>query len=128
MQTGNQYKQRDEKLVSEFYQLYNIRRMTLNDTLAKLSNQFRLGSSYIYQRVFDVKENADFYNQLSTYKTTGNAGSSNHSDSSSKTFEQLQDECPEELSRLLEQEPERFCNLFDNYLIDNEINQNNAKY
>lgn len=121
MQTGNQYKQRDEKLVSEFYQLYNIRRMTLNDTLTRLSNQFRLGSSYIYQRVFDVKENADFYNQLATYKTAGNTGSINHSDASSKTFEQLQDECPEELSRLLEQEPDKFQSLLDDYLIKNKL-------
>lgn len=121
MQTGNQYKQRDEKLVSDFYQLYNIQGMTLSDTLTKLSNQFHLDGSYIYKRVFDVKENVDFYNRLSAHQTTEVAGFINHSVVPSKTFEQLQYECPEELSRLLEQEPDKFESLLDNYLIKNKL-------
>lgn len=128
MQTESQYKQRDEKLVNEFYQLYSVRRINLNDTLTKLAKQFNLDSSYIYKRVFDIKENSDLYSQLAMYNVTGKPSSTKYSNMSSKTFEQLQDECPEELSRMAEQEPERFRALFDNYLIDNEIKQNNAKH
>jgi hypothetical protein len=56
---------RDRAIVLQFHQLYDLKRMRMDDVLRQLSEeQFYLDPEYIYSLVFYKKENNEFYNQL----------------------------------------------------------------
>jgi hypothetical protein len=56
---------RDKEIVTKFHELYNIKRMRMDDVLQQLSeNYFYLDKNYIYARIFYNKENNAFYDTL----------------------------------------------------------------
>ncbi len=56
---------RDKRMVKKFHELYDIKRMRLDDVLKELSeNWFYLTPDYIYGRIFYDKENNDYYEKL----------------------------------------------------------------
>lgn len=56
---------RDRAIVTQFHQLYDLKRMRMDDVLKQLSEeQFYLDPEYIYSLVFYKKENNNYYNQL----------------------------------------------------------------
>lgn len=57
-------KLRDKEIVNTFHELYNIKRLRLDDALQLLSDKFFLSSEYIYKRIFYTKENAKYYHSL----------------------------------------------------------------
>lgn len=61
MKNSQLTKLRDESLVKEFHELYDIKRIRLEDVLNKLSLKFFLDTSYIYKRIFYIQENKELY-------------------------------------------------------------------
>lgn len=56
---------RDRKMVETFYQLYDVKRIRLDDVLRQLSEQvFFLSTDYIYKRIFYNAENLAYYDRL----------------------------------------------------------------
>lgn len=56
---------RDKAIVEKFHELYDIRRMRMDDVLEKLSNElFYLDANYIYARIFYDKQNSSYYDSL----------------------------------------------------------------
>lgn len=56
---------RDRRIVEEFYNLYEVKRLRLDDVLNRLSvEMFFLSPNYIYKRVFSVESNRIYYEQL----------------------------------------------------------------
>ena len=56
---------RDRAIVIQFHQLYDLKRMRMDDVLKQLSDeQFYLDPEYIYTLTFYKKENNDYYNHL----------------------------------------------------------------
>lgn len=65
MRDSKLVKKRDEKLVKEFYRLYDVERLRLEDVLDKLSDIFFLDPTYLYNRIFYNAENKELYYSLS---------------------------------------------------------------
>lgn len=65
---GNGQLDKDKSLISEFYQLYNVKRLPLRDVLSKMSKKYSLDGDYIYRRIFNIEENQDYYNSLTQLK------------------------------------------------------------
>lgn len=66
---------RDRKMVETFHQLYDIKRIRLDDVLSQMSlKMFFLDTNYIYKRIFYVNENLNYYESL---KEGRNKSSSN---------------------------------------------------
>lgn len=58
---------RDRAIVEKFHELYDKKRMRMDDVLDKLSNElFFLDSNYIYARIFYHKKNNAYYEELLT--------------------------------------------------------------
>jgi hypothetical protein len=56
---------RDREIVKKFYELYDKKRMRMDDVLKELSEKhFFLDTNYIYSIIFYNKENNDYYNHL----------------------------------------------------------------
>lgn len=56
---------RDRRMVETFYQLYDVRRIRLDDVLRQLSEKvFFLSTYYIYKRIFYNSENLAYYDAL----------------------------------------------------------------
>lgn len=56
---------RDRRMVETFYQLYDVRRIRLDDVLRQLSEKvFFLSTDYIYKRIFYHSENLAYYDAL----------------------------------------------------------------
>jgi len=65
MRSKELIKKRDQVIVSKFHELYDIKRMRMDDVLIFLSEKlFYLDTNYIYARIFYHKENNEFYNTL----------------------------------------------------------------
>lgn len=107
---------KDKSLISEFYQLYNVKRLPLKDVLSKMSKKYSMDGDYIYRRIFNIEENQDYYNSLTQLKIEKENPVNPYPVADQKTFEQLQEESPEELAKLQEQNPDRFNSMFNAYL------------
>ena len=58
-------KKRDQAIVCKFHELYDLKRMRMDDVLKIMSEQhFYLDTTYIYARIFYDKENNEQYNSL----------------------------------------------------------------
>lgn len=56
---------RDKAIVEKFHELYDVKRMRMDDVLNKLSNEiFYLDANYIYARIFYNKVNSEYYDSL----------------------------------------------------------------
>lgn len=114
MNKGMKTKEKDANLVSDFYDVYNLGKHNLSDSLAMLAQKYGMEENYIYRRIFEIKENENLYNSLLQSRTIPQNKYSHNKQQ--KTFEQLQDECPEELARLLEQDPAKLESMFNTYM------------
>lgn len=62
---------RDKRMVKKFHELYNAKRMRIDDVLEELSKEhFFLTTEYIYNRIFYNKENNEYYESLLSEKTS----------------------------------------------------------
>lgn len=62
MRNSELTKIRDRKMVEMFYQLYDVKRIRLDDVLRQLSEKvFFLSTDYIYKRIFYNAENYAYY-------------------------------------------------------------------
>jgi hypothetical protein len=62
-------KARDKKIVEKFHELFDIKRMRMDDVLEELSEKhFFLDTKYIYSQIFYNKENYKYYNELTSEK------------------------------------------------------------
>lgn len=67
---------RDRKMVEMFYQLYDVKRMRLDDVLRNLSEKmFFLDQDYIYKRIFYISSNQQYYDLLKSKKSSSNGTS-----------------------------------------------------
>ncbi len=58
-------KKRDKAIVEKFHELYDVKRMRMDDVLKVLSEKyFYLDSNYIYARIFYCKDNNAYYDRL----------------------------------------------------------------
>lgn len=64
MRNAGLVKHRDEQLVRDFFNLYDIKRIRIEDALNELSKKYFLDNTYIYKRIFYKPENRDFYYSL----------------------------------------------------------------
>lgn len=65
MRNAELTKIRDRKMVEMFHNLYDVKRIRLDDVLRQLSEHvFFLSTDYIYKRIFYNAENAAYYDQL----------------------------------------------------------------
>lgn len=65
MRSTDLKKKRDRRLVEKFYELYDIKRMRMDDVLTELSeNYFFIKPEYIYNIIFYNEENTEYYNKL----------------------------------------------------------------
>ena len=56
---------RDRKMIQKFHNLYNVKRMRIDDVLEELSNNhFFLTTEYIYSRIFYNKKNSKYLEEL----------------------------------------------------------------
>lgn len=56
---------RDRMMVKKFYELYDVKRMRMDDVLLELSvDWFFLTTDYIYGRIFYDKKNSTYYEEL----------------------------------------------------------------
>lgn len=56
---------RDIAIVHKFYELYDVKRMRMDDVLDVMSKQyFFLNTNYIYSLIFYNKKNNDLYSSL----------------------------------------------------------------
>ena len=61
---------RDRKMVETFHQLYDVKRIRLDDVLSRMSlKMFFLDTNYIYKRIFYVNENLNYYESLKEGRT-----------------------------------------------------------
>lgn len=69
MRNSELTKKRDRRMVEMFYQLYDVKRVRLDDVLDRLSTRvFFLSSDYIYKRIFYVPDNMRYYERLKNSK------------------------------------------------------------
>lgn len=72
MRNSEMTKLRDRKMVETFYQLYDIKRIRLDDVLKQMSlKMFFLDTNYIYKRIFYVNDNLDYYERLKEGRSKG---------------------------------------------------------
>ena len=65
MRNNDLKKKRDKRIVEKFYELYDLKRLRMEDVLQELSeNYFFLDANYIYSLIFYSKENNEYYNNL----------------------------------------------------------------
>ena len=65
MRNPEMTKMRDRKLVEKFYQLYDVKRIRLEDVLFRMSQEiFFLDTNYIYKRIFYIPGNLSYYERL----------------------------------------------------------------
>lgn len=65
---------RDRKMVEMFYQLYDVKRLRLDDVLRDLSEKmFFLDQDYIYKRIFYISSNQQYYDSLKQSKKSASA-------------------------------------------------------
>lgn len=65
MRNNDLKKKRDKRIVEKFYELYDLKRLRMDDVLEELSeNYFFLDANYIYSLIFYSKENNEYYNKL----------------------------------------------------------------
>jgi hypothetical protein len=65
MRSQDLIKKRDKAIVSKFHELYDIKRMRIDDVLKIMSEQhFYLDEKYIYSRIFYDTDNHEYYNNL----------------------------------------------------------------
>lgn len=65
MRNREMTKIRDRKMVEKFHQLYDIKRIRLEDVLSRMSQEFFfLDENYIYKRIFYIPENLSYYERL----------------------------------------------------------------
>ncbi len=56
---------RDRKMVEEFYNLHEVKRLRMDDVLLKLSEEiFFLSTTYIYKRIFSISDNRSYLDVL----------------------------------------------------------------
>ena len=76
-------KTRDRKMVEMFHNLYDVKRIRLDDVLRQLSERvFFLSTDYIYKRIFYNVDNLAYYEQLKK-----RAGKKETSDSAQMSIE-----------------------------------------
>lgn len=64
-------KNRDKAIVEKFHELYDVKRMRMDDVLKVLSERyFYLDPDYIYARIFYCKDNSAYYDRLLEKATT----------------------------------------------------------
>jgi hypothetical protein len=69
MRSRELIRKRDKAIVSKFHELYDVKRMRMDDVLKILSEQyFFLDANYIYSRIFYDKDNNQYYDSLLTTK------------------------------------------------------------
>jgi len=72
MRNPEMTKMRDRKLVEKFYQLYDVKRIRLEDVLFWMSHEiFFLDTNYIYKRIFYIPDNLSYYERLKEGKKPG---------------------------------------------------------
>lgn len=65
MRNSELRKKRDKRLVEKFHELYDVKRLRMDDVLHELSeNHFFLDTNYIYSRIFYTPENTEYYQEL----------------------------------------------------------------
>jgi len=65
MRSKELIKKRDKAIVSKFHELYDLKRMRMDDVLKIMSEQhFYLDTNYIYARIFYDTDNHEYYNNL----------------------------------------------------------------
>ena len=65
MRSKELIKKRDKAIVSKFHELYDLKRMRMDDVLKIMSEQhFYLDEKYLYARIFYDQENHEYYNNL----------------------------------------------------------------
>ena len=68
MRNSELTKIRDRKMVEQFYHLYDVKRIRLDDVLLQLSEKvFFLSTDYIYKRIFYNQENYAYYEHVKHY-------------------------------------------------------------
>jgi hypothetical protein len=69
MRSSEYIKLRDRKMVETFYQLYDVKRIRLDDVLQRMSvKMFFLDPDYIYKRIFYTSCNNEYYELLKAGK------------------------------------------------------------
>ena len=66
----------------------------------------------------------DYYNSLTQLKIEKATPVNTYPITEQKTFEQLQEESPEKLAKMQEQNPSRFNSIFNAYLSKNQVKVN----
>ncbi len=65
MRNSKLKQKRVQRMVELFHEMYNVKRLRLEDVLQKLSDDhFYLNTDYIYAQIFYNKENAEYYQKL----------------------------------------------------------------
>lgn len=65
MRNSELTKIRDRKMVEMFYDLYDVKRVRLDDVLEHLSKKvFFLSTDYIYKRIFYNTSNFSYYEEI----------------------------------------------------------------
>lgn len=57
-------RKRDYKMVENFYQLYDEKRIRLDDVLCLIGDKFFLSADYVYKRIFYNRDNIRYYERL----------------------------------------------------------------
>ena len=66
MKRADLLKKRDVKLVETFYQLYDVKRLRIDDVLKELSNKFFITENTVFRIIFRNKENQAYYDMIKT--------------------------------------------------------------
>ena len=64
MRDSSLIKKRDRSLVDKFHELYNVRRVRIEDALQKTAEEFYLSKDYVYKRIFYHNTNRQYYDSL----------------------------------------------------------------
>ena len=66
MKRADLLKKRDLKLVETFYQLYDVKRLRIDDVLKELSNKFFITENTVFRIIFRNKDNQAYYDMIKT--------------------------------------------------------------
>lgn len=61
-------RKRDYRMVEGFYQLYDEKRIRLDDVLCRIGDRFFLSADYVYKRIFYNRDNLRYYERLKRCK------------------------------------------------------------
>jgi len=64
MKRADLLKKRDLKLVETFYQLYDVKRLRIDDVLKELSNKFFITENTVFRIIFRNKDNQAYYDMI----------------------------------------------------------------